>query len=500
MAERFDVVVVGGGNAGLCAALSARDAGASVLVLERAPQQEAGGNSAFTSGAMRVAYDSTADLVELIDEVPDEQLGRTDFGNYPASTFFDDIARVTEHRSDPELAEILVDRSLEALRWMRGKGVRFLPIYGRQSVEVDGRFVFWGNLVIEASGGGPGLVSALTRRALADGVEIRYCTRAVSLRTDDGRVNGIRVRHNGIESTLNAGAVVLASGGFEANTEWRTRYLGPGWDTAKVRGTRFNTGDGIRMALDVGAMSWGHWSGAHAVAWDFNAPPFGNLAVGDGYQKYSYPFSIMVNGRGERFADEGADFRNYTYAKYGKLILSQPGQFAWQVFDAKTVPLLRDEYRISQVTRVTADSIEQLAERLDGVDAQRFLATVAAYNAAVDTATDFNPAERDGKRTHGLTPDKTNWAQTIDTAPFHAYHVTCGITFTFGGLRVTTSAQVVDDDGEEIVGLYACGELVGGLFYFNYPGGSGLTSGAVFGRIAGASAAGAATVGVGRSA
>ena len=176
---------------------------------------------------------------------------------------------------------------------------------------------------------------------------------------------------------------MLASGGFEANAEARARYLGPGWDLAKVRGTRFNTGDGIRMALEIGAMPYGNWSGCHAVGWDRNAPEFGDLAVGDGFQKHSYPFGIMVNARGRRFVDEGADFRNYTYAKYGRAILEQPGQFAWQVFDRKVTHLLRDEYRIKGVTKVSADTLEELAGKLEDVDPRGFLDEVRAYNAAV---------------------------------------------------------------------------------------------------------------------
>jgi tricarballylate dehydrogenase len=289
---------------------------------------------------------------------------------------------------------------------------------------------------------------------------------------------------------------VLAAGGFESNTEWRTRYLGPGWDLAKVRGTRFNTGDGIRMALDAGAMPYGHWSGCHAVAWDRNAPEFGDLAVGDGFQKHSYPFGIIVNARGERFVDEGADFRNYTYAKYGRVVLEQPSQFAWQVFDGKVLHLLRDEYRIRQVTRARADTLEELAQKLDGVDPAGFLREIAAYNRAVRRDIPFDPTVKDGRRTEGLAVAKSNWANPLDTPPFEAYQVTCGITFTFGGLRIDGDAAVIDTEGEPIPGLYAAGELVGGLFYFNYPGGTGLMSGAVFGRIAGTSAGAAATVAV----
>jgi tricarballylate dehydrogenase len=300
---------------------------------------------------------------------------------------------------------------------------------------------------------------------------------------------GVRVAAKTAEDVFDADAVVLAAGGFESNPAWRARYLGPGWDLARVRGTRFNTGDGIRMGIDVGAATRGHWSGCHAVGWDANAPEFGDLAVGDGFQKHSYPFGIMVNTRGLRFVDEGADFRNFTYAKYGQEILRQPGQIAWQIFDAKVKHLLRDEYRIRQVTKFSADTLAALASRLDGVDATALCRTVQDFNAAVDTATPFDPTRKDGRATRGIELPKSNWANALDTPPFEAYAVTCGITFTFGGLHVNAGAHVIAEDGEPIPGLYGAGELVGGLFYFNYPGGTGLTSGSVFGRVAGAAAA-----------
>jgi tricarballylate dehydrogenase len=246
------------------------------------------------------------------------------------------------------------------------------------------------------------------------------------------------------------------------------------------------------MALRAGSSPAGNWSGCHAVGWERNAPEFGDLSVGDHFQKHSYPWGVMVNAHGRRFVDEGADFRNYTYAKYGRVILEQPGQFAWQVFDQKVTHLLRDEYRIRQVTKVTAPTLEELAEKMDGVDPAGFLAEMKAYNAAVDTGTPFDPNVKDGRGTTGLDVDKSNWANTIEEGPFEAYAVTCGITFTFGGLRIDPgTAQVIDTDMQPMPGLFAAGELVGGLFYFNYPGGTGLTNGSVFGRIAGASAAGA---------
>jgi tricarballylate dehydrogenase len=484
----IDVLVVGAGNAAMCAALAAAEAGARVRVLERAGRQERGGNTGFTAGAIRVVYDNAEDLAALMPDLSEAERANTEFGTYTADQFFDDMGRVTDYRTDPDLCELLVRRSMDTLKWLAGRGVRFAPAWGRQAFKVGDTFRFWGGLTVEAVGGGQGLVEAEFAAAEKAGVEILYNARALSLLCDDDGVHGVLAKVGGRSEEMRAAAVVLACGGFEANAEWRTRYLGPGWDLAKVRGSRFNTGDGISMALAAGAMPWGHWSGAHAVGWDMNAPPFGDLAVGDGFQKHSYPFGIMLNARGERFVDEGADFRNYTYAKYGRVILEQPGQFAWQIFDAKVSHLLRDEYRIREVTKVSADTIDELVGKLEGVDAAAARATIADFNAAVRRDVPFDPTVKDGRAAEGLPVPKSNWANALDTPPFEAYAVTCGITFTFGGLKIDTHAHVLDTEAVPIPGLYAAGELVGGLFYMNYPGGTGLMSGAVFGRIAGMSA------------
>jgi tricarballylate dehydrogenase len=491
--DRYDVVVVGAGNAAFCAALSAAETTKKILVLERAPEDEAGGNSRFTAGLMRVAYGGVQDLKQVIPDLTEEEIARTDFGAYTEEQFLDDMARVTEYRCDPDLTELLVKQSLPAVIWMRSKGVRFTAAWGRQAFNIGGRFKFWGGLTVEAVGGGPGLVESLTAAAKKNGIEVWYGARAVSLLVDDEGVQGVVVKRKGKTTQVKSRAVVLAAGGFQANPEWRARYLGPNWELAKVRGTRFNTGDVIRMALEVGAAPTGNWSGCHAVAWERNAPEFGDLAVGDQFQKHSYPWGVYVNALGRRFVDEGADFRNYTYAKYGRVILSQPGQFAWQIFDAKVKAQLRDEYKIRQVTKHMADSLEELCGKLEDTDGETALREIREYNAAVRTDVPFNPNVKDGRRTEGLAINKSNWANTLDTPPFEAYAVTCGITFTFGGLKINTDAQVMSSDGVPIPGLYAAGELVGGIFWFNYPGGSGLTNGSVFGRIAGASAAKAAT-------
>ena len=490
--HRYDVVVVGKGNAALCAALAARDEGASVVMLEAASEDESGGNSRFAGGVMRFAYASVDDLKRVTD-LTEHDVAGSDFGTNTTDEFFDDLFRLTSFRTDPTLSEMLVTQSLETMVWLRGKGVKFVPNFGRQSAMVNGKRRFFGRMPIEASGGGAGLVQALDNAARAAGIRVFYATRAKRLIMDGDRVAGVATSQGGTPVDFMAKSVVLACGGFEANPEMRTRYLGHGWELCKVRGSRFNQGDGLRMALDIGAASYGNWSGCHATGWDLNAPEFGDVSVGDQFQKHSYIFGILVNANGKRFVDEGLDFHSFTYAKYGGEVLKQPGQFAWQVFDSKVTELLRSEYRIRMMTKVSANSLEELAGKLEGVDPKAFLETVRAYNAAVMKDVPFDHTVKDGKGTVGIDPPKSNWAQAIDTPPFDAYATTCGITFTFGGLRIEpSSGQVVDVTLTPIPGLFCAGEMVGGLFYFNYPSGTGLVSGALFGRVAGAGAAAAA--------
>ncbi len=485
----YDVIVVGGGNAALCAALAARDQGASVLVLERAPESKRGGNSAYTGGGFRMVHHGAEDIRKVVPDLTDEEIARSDFGQYTAEDYLDDLGRITQYYIDPDLAEAIVRNSADTVHWMRERGVRFVPNYGRQAYNVKGRFKFFGGVVIYANGGGRGLMDLLYKALAKHGVAVRYGVQAKHLVRGPDGIEGVRVIVGGAEEVLRARAVVLASGGFEANREMRTRYLGPGWDVAKVRGTRYNTGDGIQMALDVGAQSYGQWSGCHSVAWERYAPDFGDVEHPHASYRHSYPLGIMVNAEGKRFVDEGADFRNYTYAKYGRVVLQQPGSFAWQIFDQQVKPLMRDEYKLRGATKVIANTLEELADRLQDVHGSNLLETIRQYNASVRRDVPFDPNVKDGRCTAGLEVDKTNWANTIEAAPFEAYSVGCGITFTFGGLKIDTSTQVLDMEDAAIPGLYAAGELVGGLYYFNYPGSTGLMAGSVFGRIAGREAA-----------
>jgi tricarballylate dehydrogenase len=487
--QPVDVLVIGAGNAAANAALAALEAGASVAMVETAPQDARGGNSAFTGGAFRFVYSSVDDLLRLAPDIAELDLNTIDFGTYTDGQYFDDMGRLTEYRCDPELTEVLIGNSYSSALWLRRHGVRFQPALGRQAFKVDGKFKFWGGLACHIHGGGEHLVATLHAALAKAGIPVLYETTAFQLLHDDARVRGVRARHHGRVYDLRAKAVVLACGGFESNAEMRARYLGPNWDLAKVRGTRYNQGYGHRMAMDIGAAPAGHWSGAHAVQWDMNAPPFGDLTVGDQFQKHNYPFGVLLNARGQRFLDEGRDFHSYTYAAYGHEVMKQPGLFAWQVFDSKINHLLRSEYRIPRITKETADTLEELVPKLAGVDPGAALATLRAFNDAVRPDVPFNPNVHDGLRTIGLAVDKTNWAQKLDTPPFHAYGVTTGVTFTFGGLKVTTEAQVADTGGLPIGGLFAAGEIVGGLYYHNYGSGTGLVAGVTFGRIAGTGAA-----------
>ena len=489
MAERYDVIIVGAGNAAFCAAHAARDHGASVLILEKAPKEKAGGNSYFTAGAVRTTYDSLDDLRPLLEDLSDEQAEATELPPYTAHDFSADMQKLTEGRCDPRLTDILINDAAGVVTWLYQKGIRWRLMYDRQSFLVNGKHRFWGGLALGVIGGGSGLIEQHTKAALAAGTEIRYERGLVDLlQSETGAILGVIVDGPDGREEIAGGTVVLACGGFEANPRLRAMYLGPNWDIAKVRGTQFNTGEGLQLALNAGAQAYGHWSGCHSIAWDAAAPQTGDWELTNLLSKQSYPIGIVVNRDADRFIDEGADYRNYTYAKYGAEILKQPGAVAFQLFDAKTEPLLRqDEYTALGVTRHQADTIRELAGKI-GLNPDSLERTVQEFNAAIQPG-DFNPAVKDAKRTEGITPPKSNWAIPIDSPPYLAFAVTCGITFTFGGVRIDDNARVVDASGRAIPNLFAAGELVGGLFYHNYPGGSGLTSGAVFGRRAGNAAA-----------
>ena len=490
MADKvYDVIVVGAGNAALSAALAAKENCESVLVVEKAPDYFRGGNTYFTGGIIRFAFNGIEDIKALIPDMSEAEENSIEVGKYTEDDYYDDMMRVTHGLSDPELAQILVSQAHPTMKWLQDNGVRFVLSFGRQAFKDGDKYRFWGGLVVEAVGAGKGLSDQQFDVCERRGIEIRYSTQGVNLLQDDsGRVSGLRVLGPEGFEDIAGNSVVLASGGFEANAEMRCRYIGPGWEMVKVRGVPYNTGDGIQMALDIGAQSHGHWSSCHAVAWDMNAPAFGDRIITELFQKHSYPFGLISNINGERFLDEGYDFRNYTYVTYGRALMTQPQGLAFQIFDEKVKHLLRDEYWIPQTTMAQADTIEELATRLD-IDPEGLAATIKEYNAAVRTDIPYNPTVKDGRCTEGLAVNKTNWAETIDTPPYYGWAVTTGISFTFGGVKINTRGQVVTNSQEPIPGLYAAGEMVGGLFYYNYPGGSGLSAGMVFGRLSGTSAA-----------
>jgi tricarballylate dehydrogenase len=485
----YDVVVVGGGNAGFSAAHAAREAGASVLILEKAVESEAGGNSFYTAGAFRLAHGGHAALAPYLDDETQSRIADTVVDPYGIEDFEGDFRRVTEGRGDPDMARLVATQSVDVVPWLASKGIQWRLMYERQAYVSDGKAVFFGNLAVGVVDGGKGLIRQHTASAEASGIDIRYGTELLDVQLGEQGVESISVRSpQGKVEQIRTSALVLAAGGFEANAERRRQHLGEGWDRAYVRGTPLNTGEVLQLALDLGAQPYGDWSSSHSVAWEVGSPQGGgDRELTNQHTRQSYPLGIVVNTDGERFLDEGADFRNYTYAKYGAVILQQPHGRAFQVFDAKTRPLLRaEEYDADGVTEYTSNTIEELAIMM-GVDARRFATTVSEFNASIDPKP-FDPAVKDG-RIARVDPPKSNWALELDTAPFYAYAVTCGITFTFGGIRVDDAARVVTATGAPIPGLYAAGEIVGGLFSGNYPGGSGLTAGTVYGRIAGREAA-----------
>jgi tricarballylate dehydrogenase len=485
----FDVVIVGMGNAALCSAIAARERGARVLVLEKGPKKKRGGNSYFTDGAIRIAFASLDDLRKLIPAMTDEQADKIVMPPYPVEQYRADFQRMTQGQTDTVLSNTLIDNSFETMHWLQKNGLEFDLIYDNQSFLKNGKYHFWGGLVVKSVGRGIGLINTLNQIARQMGVMAWYESGGRQLSQDEtGTINGIYVARNGQTELVSAKAVVLACGSYEGSMKKRMAHMGPEWEKAILRGTEYNTGDGIDMAVAAGAIKYGDWKMGHAISTDLNAPKVGDFELlGDIFKKSSYPLGLIISKEGVRFVDEGADFRNYTYAKYGREVLKQTDAMAYHIFDGHVAHLLRSEYREALCTKFESDTLDGLSAQLD-IDKAQFAKTIHEYNMAVQDGA-FNPQILDGKRTLGLAIDKTNWANPISKPPFLAFPVTCGLTFAFGGVKVTPKAEVVDAQDRPIPGLYAAGEMVGGLFYHNYPGGSGLASGAVFGRIAGTNAA-----------
>ena len=431
--EAVDVVVVGGGNAGFTAAHAAAVRGRKVVLLEKGSEDFAGGNSFYTAGATRIAHSGLDDLLDWVE--PDERHSCTEVPPYSADEYAADLAKVTEGRNDPELTKVLVEESQPTLRWLNSLGLKYRLMYERQAFErPDGSYLFWGGLHVGNVGGGEGLIEDHTRVAAELGIDLRYSNAAKSLIVEDGRVVGVVTDSPAGELSLRAESVILTAGGFEADPQLRREYLGEGWENAKVRGTPNNTGDMIAAALEIGAARGGDWGTCHSVQWDaFTATNESNRELTNRLTRQSYPFGIIVNTDGERFLDEGADFRNYTYAKYGKEILKQPGSVAYQIFDATLRPMLRtEEYDMPGISVEVADTLEELASKI-GIDPEKLSKTVSDFNNSIDRGIAFDPNVKDG-RSAATEPVKSNWAAPIETGPFYAYGVTCGITFTFGGI------------------------------------------------------------------
>jgi tricarballylate dehydrogenase len=484
-----DVLVAGGGTAGLSAAIAARAAGATTAVVDPAEGGWVGGNTALTSGAFRTTWERLEDLRTLAP-VDDATARRIDLPPYPGAAFLADLVRLGDGRMDGTLARTLVAEARPALAWLAALGIRWELLVGRQSFVSGSRIRFWGNLAVGVQGGGRALVEA-QRRALVDrGGVVLDGTRVVAVVRDAGRVTGVEVRDATGTREIRARAVVLASGGFEASGARVEAHLGSRWSRALVRGTPFASGDLLFAALAAGAAPAGEWEGCHAVAWDADARRDEDPGRIPRLSRQAYPWGIVVNRSGRRFLDEGADFRNYTYARYGREILAQPGSIAWQLFDAITVSFLTPDY--ATATRVEAPTIADLAARA-GIDPSGLVATIEAYNASVADRV-FDPAVLDGRsaRGPGVEPQRSNWASPLVTPPFTAVPVRCGLTFTFGGLRIDRDGRVLGPDDRPLAGLYACGEIAG-LFHGTIPGGTALTAATVFGRRAGAAAAGEAT-------
>jgi tricarballylate dehydrogenase len=455
--EPYDVVVAGGGNAALCAAITAARSGARVLVLEAAPEFYRGGNTRHTRN-LRCAHDGSAPTMT---------------GRYDEEEFFDDLARVTGGRTDADLARLAIARSRELVGWMNAQGVRFQPpLGGTLSLGRTNAFFL---------GGGRGMLNALYRQAQALGVTVAYDTPVTGLTVENGFFMSASVTHAGRPRSVRGRAFIAACGGFEANLDWLRQYWGTAADNFLIRGTPYNRGDVLRMLLEAGVAPVGDPTQCHAVAIDARAPRFdGGIAT----RLDSVVFGIVVNRDARRFYDEGEDLWPKRYAIWGRLIAQQPGQIAYSLIDAKSIGL----FMPSIFPPIEAPSIGALAARLE-LDAAALERTVAAFNAAVRPGR-FDPTTLDDCRTEGLAIPKSHWARPLDTPPYYGYPLRPGITFTYLGVRVNARARMVLKDGSEAGNMFAAGEIMAGnVLREGYLAGIGMTIGAVFGRIAGEEAA-----------
>jgi tricarballylate dehydrogenase len=456
----WDVLVAGGGNAGLCAAIAARRAGAQVLVLESAPKFYRGGNTRHTRN-MRCAHDAATETLT---------------GPYGEDEFWDDLRRVTEGHTDEALARFTIAESKEILGWIAAQGVRFQPpLGGTLSLGRTNSFFL---------GGGRAMLNALYRTALSLGVAVEYDAEATDLEIEGGRFRAAHVKRDGERAQVQAKAFVAAAGGFEADIAWLKRYWGEAADNFLIRGTPYNRGTLLRALLDRGAEPAGDPTQCHAVAIDARAPRFDGGIV---TRLDCVPFGIAVDREGRRFHDEGEDLWPRRYAIWGRLVAGRPGQIAYSVLDAKA----RELFMPSLYPAIEAPDVRALAQKLD-LDPEVLARTVAEFNAAVRPGK-FDPAALDDCRTEGLTPPKSHWARRIDTPPFLAYPLRPGITFTYLGVRVDRDARIAAKGGGRFANLFAAGEIMAGnVLGRGYAAGVGMTIGSVFGRVAGREAARAA--------
>ena len=486
--ETCDIIVIGGGSAAHEAAVAARQCGAErIIMLEKAPESEFGGNARYSHTGFRFVYDGGREIRQFID-VDDAKFDTFVMPPYTRENFLADLNRVTEGRIDQELATFLVDNSNAAVHWMRETGIRFEH---EKPVPVNGKMFFEPGAVIHTVGGGLGQLLLWREIANKLRIEIRYESKVTAFHGNEHGMEGVHVLTPDGEYDLVGRAIICCSGGFQASAEMRARYLGPNGDLMRVRGSKHDTGEVLNALIALGAMTSGHWQGAHATpigaesqdgAIPLRADGHGNTA-----NRYEYKFGISVNTRGERFYDEGETKHSYTYAKTGRAVLAQPGGLAYQIFDQTGIKYWRDGVYVG-ATCYEANTIPELA-KLIGLTPEVLVHTVEQYNAACREDIKFDPGVLDGKCTVGITPKRSNWAVKIETPPYRAYPIVCGITFTFGGLKVNTKAEVLSTSGKPIRGLYASGDVVG-LFFHNYPGNTGQTRNAVFSRVAGREAAG----------